>query len=320
MFNRDRDTDILWSRTRKHSRYTRKQSYDSQETQSSGSRDDPVLGTSSSKRRKERHGEEHREKRSGLKAGVVDNLEHKKRSSDSTNSSKHKTYEDRDLASIDDLWPKRSCDFDSTSELSDGVTERSHEYRSRSSTESHKISYGNRESEQVNSEKEFIQKRNSSSRKGVEAVSIYEHKRSDEEHVNRNSSQSDRKSESYDSDYSCGSVKTGSRKSKKDPPKKPKRKSSSDEKFVYDHTYKENHRDDTEINLDEDIDQRGRWESEHVDSEKEHKRRRKSHGKDDKPRNGSRSRYRSSQEERRSRSSSSKSSHRKHRNSSKEMN
>lgn len=239
LFNGDRDTDVLWSRTRKHSRYARKKSYDSQETQSSGSHDDAVLGTASSKRRKERHGEEHRKKWSGRKAGVVDNLEHKKRSSDSTDSSKGKTYEDRDSASID------------------------------------------------------------------------EHKRSYEEHVNRNPSQSDRKSESYDSDYSCGSVKTDSGNSKKDPPKKSKRKSSSDKKFVY---------DDTGINQDKDIDERGRWESEHIDSEKEHKRRRKYHNRDDKHHNGSRSNHRSSDEYLEERRSRSKSSHRKHRNSSKERN
>lgn len=338
LFNRDRDTDILGSRTRKHSRYNRKKSYDSQETQSSGSHDDAVLGTASSKRRKKRHGEEHREKSSGRKvimSGVMDNLEHKKRSSDSTTSSKGKTYEDRDPASIDDLWRRRSCDFDSTSVWSDGVRERSYECSRKSSrnltevsriskdTESHEISNDNRESEQVNAEIFPVQKRSSSSRKeslsrkGVEVVSIDEHKRSDEEHVNRKSRQSDQQSESYDSDDSCGTVKTVSRKSKKDLPKKSKRKSDSDEKFVYDHTYEEGiHRDDNGINLDEDIDQRGRWESEHVDSEKEQKRGRKSRGKDDKHHIGSRSRHQSSDEyfeERRSRSSS-KSSHRKHRN------
>lgn len=87
---------------------------------------------------------------------VLDKLEHKKKPP--YNSSKNENYEDGDSVYMNDFWARRSCDFNSTSEWSNGVIERCYKYRRKSSrhlievsisydTKSHKIFKNDREYE-----------------------------------------------------------------------------------------------------------------------------------------------------------------------------
>lgn len=340
LLNRNRDADMYQSSTRKRSRYHQKELNDTQEACSIGCRNDAVLETDTSNRRKERYmREEHRKKSSRQH----EDSEHKK-ISDSTDSRKAQSSEDWESLSCNDHWDKRSYDSDSTCELSEGITGRCHNYGRKPLRHlneasrlpdnyivSHKVSSKEsrgKKSEQFNSERCPVRKRSSSGRKyhlsrKNEVGSSDEQKLSDEEHAQKISSQNDRRrSKSCDSDISYGSSQMGPVEFKEDLPKKSKTKSVSDEKFGYDHTNQKNqHHDDSRESLNEDIDRRGRWEPAQVDSEKQQKHRRKSIGKNDKHNIGRASYDRSSDEYSKGSmpGGSNKLSHRKAETSSKEM-